>query len=197
MLQHYLPKELILIFSISYCSADPTYDRVFAVLCTDGDGAACHAFLTHKKKMVRSSLDHVDHTDYVGHVDHIYHVNHVDHIDHVDHVDQDLPPFPQAQAATLTIAQAFNLAYELCRNERPANRFSFTKKHVLTEFPKKDENCPDKLLRRFRHAAIMSSACCVCRVVVQIDSIAEDASCCENVKNVTLKFELKGCRRKR
>lgn len=64
--------------SISYCSADPTYDRVFAVLCTDGDGAACHAFLTHKKKM--------------------------------------------AQAATLTIAQAFNLAYELCRNERPANR---------------------------------------------------------------------------
>ena len=125
--EHYLPKELILIFSISYCSADPTYDRVFAVLCTDGDGAACHAFLTHKKKMVRSSLDHVD---------------------------QDLPPFPQAQAATLTIAQAFNLAYELCRNERPAYRFTFTKKHVLTEFPKKYENCPDKLLRRFRHAAI-------------------------------------------
>ena len=91
--EHYLPKELILIFSISYCSADPTYDRVFAVLCTDGDGAACHAFLTHKKKMVRSSLDHVDHTDYVGHVDHIYHVNHVDHIDHVDHVDQDFYGF--------------------------------------------------------------------------------------------------------
>ena len=167
--EHYLPKELILIFSISYCSADPTYDRVFAVLCTDGDGAACHAFLTHKKKMVRSSLDHVGYVDYVD----------------PDHVDQDLRLFPQAQAATLTIAQAFNLAYELCRNERPANRFSFTKKHVLTEFPKKDENCPDKLLRRFRHAAIMSSACCVCRVVVQIDSIAEDASCCENV---TFKF---------
>jgi len=64
--------------SISYCSADPTYDRVFAVLCSQGDGTACHAFLTHKRKM--------------------------------------------AQAATLTIAQAFNLAYELWRNERPANR---------------------------------------------------------------------------
>ena len=38
--------------SISYCSADPTYDRVFAVLCTEGDGTACHAFLTHKRKMV-------------------------------------------------------------------------------------------------------------------------------------------------
>jgi len=64
--------------SISYCSADPTYDRVFAVLCSQDDGTACHAFLTHKRKM--------------------------------------------AQAATLTIAQAFNLAYELWRNERPSNR---------------------------------------------------------------------------
>jgi len=39
--------------SISYCSADPTYDRVFAVLCSQDDGTACHAFLTHKRKMVR------------------------------------------------------------------------------------------------------------------------------------------------
>ena len=44
-----------LLSSISYCSADPTYDRVFAVLCTEGEGTACHAFLTHKRKMVRSS----------------------------------------------------------------------------------------------------------------------------------------------
>jgi len=35
--------------SISYCSADPTYDRVFAVLCTEGEGTACHAFHTQEE----------------------------------------------------------------------------------------------------------------------------------------------------
>jgi len=64
--------------SISYCSADPTYDHVFSLLCTREDGFTCYAFLTPKRKM--------------------------------------------AQAATLTIAQAFNLAYELWRVEKPPAR---------------------------------------------------------------------------
>ena len=46
--------SFVIVTSISYCSADPTYDRVFAVLCSEGDGTACHVFLTHKRKMVRS-----------------------------------------------------------------------------------------------------------------------------------------------
>jgi len=87
--------------SISYCSADPTYDRVFAVLCSQDDGTACHAFLTHKRKMVRYQIDQ----------SYIYFTRLFENICCL-----------QAQAATLTIAQAFNLAYELWRNERPANR---------------------------------------------------------------------------
>jgi len=61
--------------SISYCSADPTSDHVFAVICTSEEGLNCHAFLTPKRKM--------------------------------------------AESATLTIAQAFNLAYELWKTEQP------------------------------------------------------------------------------
>merc|ERR550519_239802 len=58
------------IYRVSYCSADLTYDHVFAFIVTNRDGSLeCHAFLCPKRKV--------------------------------------------AQAATLTIAQAFNLAFKV------------------------------------------------------------------------------------
>jgi hypothetical protein len=63
------------IFRISYCSADATFDHVFAFIATNKDNTMeCHAFLCPKRKM--------------------------------------------AQAATLTIAQAFNLAFECWQREK-------------------------------------------------------------------------------
>ena len=39
---------------ISYCSADATYDRVFAFIATNkNETLECHAFLCPKRKMVR------------------------------------------------------------------------------------------------------------------------------------------------
>merc|ERR1712107_176101 len=58
------------IYRVSYCSADLTYDHVFAFIVTNREGSlACHAFLCPKRKV--------------------------------------------AQADTLTIAQAFNLAFKV------------------------------------------------------------------------------------
>ena len=42
---------------ISYCSADATYDRVFAFIATNkNETLECHAFLCPKRKMVSSSI---------------------------------------------------------------------------------------------------------------------------------------------
>ncbi|XP_059082612.1 uncharacterized protein LOC131880113 [Tigriopus californicus] len=67
------------VYRISYCSADATYDRVFAFIATNkNETLECHAFLCPKRKM--------------------------------------------AQSATLTIAQAFNLAFELWQTSQERKR---------------------------------------------------------------------------
>ncbi len=44
------------IYRISYCSADATYDRVFAFISTNrNETLECHAFLCPKRKMVRNA----------------------------------------------------------------------------------------------------------------------------------------------
>lgn len=76
----------ISIYRISYCSADATYDRVVAIICTNkNETLECHAFLTAKKKV--------------------------------------------AQAAALTISQAFTIAFENwqnAKNQAPVNNGSST-----------------------------------------------------------------------
>ena len=48
------PSSNVYLFSISYCTADPTFDHVFAFIChsPSGEGLACHTFLCPKRKMV-------------------------------------------------------------------------------------------------------------------------------------------------
>ena len=68
---------------ISYCSADATYDHVFDFIATNKNNTMeCHAFLCKKRKMVNTTSNCL-----------LFKLN------------------VQAQSATLTIAQAFNLAY--------------------------------------------------------------------------------------
>jgi hypothetical protein len=51
---HYPSSIRYICFRISYCSADATYDHVFALIATNkNDTLECHAFLCPKKKMVR------------------------------------------------------------------------------------------------------------------------------------------------
>ena len=51
------------IFRISYCSADATYDRVFAFIATNkNETLECHAFLCPKRKMVKIASLHKDMT---------------------------------------------------------------------------------------------------------------------------------------
>lgn len=65
----------ISIYRISYCSADATFSRVVAIICTNkNETLECHAFLTAKKKV--------------------------------------------AQAAALTISQAFTIAFENWQNSK-------------------------------------------------------------------------------
>lgn len=45
----------ISIYNISFCTADPTFDHVFAFNCETSDGLECHAFLCPKKKMAKAA----------------------------------------------------------------------------------------------------------------------------------------------
>ncbi len=63
------------IYRISYCSADATYDRVFAFISTNrNETLECHAFLCPKRKMVKSCMvpNHIPIRDYVLQYKHVH-----------------------------------------------------------------------------------------------------------------------------
>ena len=81
---------------MSYCTVDPYYDKVFCYISRNHENKKleCHAFLCSKKSKVREED---------------YSVLQISTLS----LSLSLPPLSsQAEAITLTVAQAFNIAFE-------------------------------------------------------------------------------------